>query len=173
MKQNPRFMIQDTRYRIHEKGFTLIELLVVIAIIGILSSAVLVGLTNVRKQGRDARRIADLRQVQNALELYFQKNGYYPKQTTWSGLKTDLMGAGLNIYEIPTDPTSGWSYGYCNSNGELYVIGAYLEDLNNPALKQYETNLSTQICNPALTGTPSDPNCTTKSSVTNKYCLTL
>ncbi len=61
------------------KGFTLIELLVVIAIIGILSSVVLASLNSARAKARDARRLSDLHQIRNALELYASdNNGAYP-----------------------------------------------------------------------------------------------
>lgn len=63
----------------NSKGFTLIELLVVIAIIGLLASIVLASLNSARKKARDARRQADLKQLQNALELYANDNGgLYP-----------------------------------------------------------------------------------------------
>ncbi len=52
-------------------GFTLIELLVVIAIIGVLASIVLASLNSARQKSRDARRIADVKQLQLALELYY------------------------------------------------------------------------------------------------------
>ncbi|PIZ56329.1 MAG: prepilin-type cleavage/methylation domain-containing protein, partial [Candidatus Tagabacteria bacterium CG_4_10_14_0_2_um_filter_40_13] len=54
-----------------KKGFTLIELLVVIAIIGILASVVLASLNSARKKSRDARRVADIKQIQLALEMFF------------------------------------------------------------------------------------------------------
>ena len=63
---------------IKQKGFTLIELLVVIAIIGLLASIVLVSVNSAREKARDARRKADLHQIQLALEMYYDNNGHYP-----------------------------------------------------------------------------------------------
>lgn len=60
------------------KGFTLIELLVVVAIIGILSSVVLASLNTARAKARDAKRLSDMRQMQIALELYYDSFGKYP-----------------------------------------------------------------------------------------------
>ncbi|MBI3632517.1 MAG: prepilin-type N-terminal cleavage/methylation domain-containing protein, partial [Candidatus Vogelbacteria bacterium] len=61
-----------------KKGFTLIELLVVVAIIGILASVILVSLGSARAKARDARRISDVKQLQNGLELYYSTFGRYP-----------------------------------------------------------------------------------------------
>jgi general secretion pathway protein G len=58
-----------------QRGFTLIELMVVIAIIGLLSAAILSSLSTANQRGRDANRIADMKQLQNALELYAADNG--------------------------------------------------------------------------------------------------
>ncbi len=62
----------------NQKGFTLIELLVVIAIIGLLSTLAVVALNSARAKSRDARRISDVKQMQTALEMYFNDVGLYP-----------------------------------------------------------------------------------------------
>lgn len=61
-----------------QKGFTLIELLVVIAIIGLLSTLAVVALNSARLKSRDAKRVADIKQIQTALELHFNDEQDYP-----------------------------------------------------------------------------------------------
>ena len=92
------------------RGFTLIELLVVIAIIGILASIVLASLDTARKKGRDARRIADIKQVQLALELYYDANNSSYPVGTWAALTAALTPAYISA--LPTDPTGGATYTY-------------------------------------------------------------
>ncbi len=132
------------------KGFTLIEMLIVVAIVAILSSVVLVGLGPTRRLGRDSRRISDLRQVQNGLELYFNKCGYYPGTaqasspcgsfsaiSTWENLASSLVGSNLGISNVPDDPTAGSHYFYgATAGGASYVLGARLEDAGNSGLAQ-------------------------------------
>ncbi|MDI6602988.1 MAG: type II secretion system protein, partial [Patescibacteria group bacterium] len=60
------------------KGFTLIELLVVIAVIGLLASIVLMNIQTVRAKARDKRRMQELKQLQIALEMYYNQNRSYP-----------------------------------------------------------------------------------------------
>jgi len=66
------------RIKKNKKGFTLIELLVVIAIIGLLSTLAVVALNSARSKSRDAKRVADVKQIQTALELYFTESSAYP-----------------------------------------------------------------------------------------------
>lgn len=120
----------------NKKGFTLIEILIVVFIIGLLASVVLVGLGAFRQRGRDARRVADLRSVQNALELYYSKNGLYPPTSDWSSLESELINAGIGVSNIPNDPAgSSATYKYA-SNGQGYVLRSDLEDRNNQVLKE-------------------------------------
>ncbi len=80
----------------NKKGFTLIELLVVIAIIGLLSTLAVVALTSARKKARDSKRVADIKQLQTAMEMFFSTNGTY-KPTGCAGLNTavsDCTGTG-------------------------------------------------------------------------------
>lgn len=65
-----------------QQGFTLIELLVVIAIIGLLASVVLLALNSARAKSRDAKRVADVRQIQSGLELFFNDCSSYPVEAT-------------------------------------------------------------------------------------------
>lgn len=118
----------------NKQGFTLVEILVVVSIIGLLSSIVLVGLGSFRARGRDARRVADLRETQNALELYYGKFGSYPL-TAWDGLKGVLVDAEIGVTSISDDPLGNANHYKYGSNGQSYVIGAKLEDVNNQVLK--------------------------------------
>ena len=120
-------------------GFTLIELLVVIAIIGMLSSVVLASLNGARNKGKDARRIADLKQIQIALELYYSDNNAYPISSgwrsecaAWGNLTSGDVIPGLvptHISSFPSDPAMNKSGNLCcyiyNSNGVDYKLLAH------------------------------------------------
>ncbi|MFZ5391068.1 MAG: type II secretion system protein [Patescibacteria group bacterium] len=114
----------------NRKGFTLIELLVVIAIIGILSTLAVVGLNVARQKSRDAKRVADIKQVQTALELYYGDQNGYPSVGTatalGSGGMASLINTGFassttgatNVYmgQVPANPTPGGaSYLFCSA----------------------------------------------------------
>ena len=116
--------------QLQKKGFTLIELLVVIAIIGILATLAVVALQNARKNARDAKRIADVRQMQTALELYFNDWQAYPTTTT---VAAGTISSGTSVYMavVPTAPTpaddlcatASNTYTYLQTNsGASYTI---------------------------------------------------
>jgi len=139
------------------EGFTLIELLVVIAIIGILSSIVLSSINLARAKGRDARRRTDLRQLEIALELNYQKYGAYTQPeghysdcstgttgtpvcgtgTDWGATSDlrDLLTDGF-IVTLPVDPINDATYRYSyepwNAGQGGYVGAGQAYDLCAP-----------------------------------------
>jgi len=80
----------------NNKGFTLIELLVVIAIIGLLSTLAVVALNSARMKSRDARRLSDVKQIQTALELFYNDQGQYPSITSNAGYLGTVNGVCLD-----------------------------------------------------------------------------
>lgn len=124
------------------KGFTLIELLVVIAIIGILASIVLVSLNSARQKARDVKRVGDIRQMQLALEGYYDEKQAYPGDdlaavcAPLTGLADELVPT--YIAALPVDPQGGSVvYAYdapVAADGQDYVLRADLEDVLHTAL---------------------------------------
>ncbi|GAC1413966.1 MAG: hypothetical protein NVSMB66_6800 [Candidatus Doudnabacteria bacterium] len=98
------------------KAFTLLELLIVISIIGLLASIVIASASKARLSARNSKRITDLKQIQTALELYYNDNGGYPN-AGW-GWRSQCSGYGgytsANVIpglvpqymsNFPSDPT--------------------------------------------------------------------
>ena len=68
----------DTTHTPYRSAFTLVELLVVIAIIGLLSTIAVTATASARRQARDTKRAADMRQIITALYLYQDQYGCLP-----------------------------------------------------------------------------------------------
>jgi prepilin-type N-terminal cleavage/methylation domain-containing protein len=100
-----------------KKGFTLIELLVVIAIIGILATIAVVSLQQARQSARDVKRVADVKQMQTALELYFNYWQLYPSDVLAGG----SIASGTDVIfmqVVPTGPSP--ADGECDSSDYIY-----------------------------------------------------
>ncbi len=123
-----------------KKGFTLIELLIVIMILGVMAALITGNFFTSLKKGRDAKRKADLEQVQRALEMYYEDKRTYPTFALPFGGKlceTTLCLVAEKVYmqKLPDDPTSGKDYEYLSAGGTNYKLFACLE--NNQQMLPY------------------------------------
>jgi prepilin-type N-terminal cleavage/methylation domain-containing protein len=148
-------------YAKSKKGFTLIELLTVIAIIGLLMTIIVVSLGGAKAKSRDARRVADIKNIQLALSMYYNDNGMYPVNiySSASGSAAPLNGlAPAYLPAVPTDPNQSGTctgtetsvcYKYsafntvspaaCNNTTRVpvrYHLAAVMEETTNGALTQ-------------------------------------
>jgi type II secretion system protein G len=114
-----------------KKGFTLIELLVVIAIIGLLATLSVVAYNTARAKARDTKRIADIKQVQTALALYYTDNNGYPATediVTGSAIATNSVTYMSKMPKPPTPTNDGscaaniTDYTYTSANSNTYTI---------------------------------------------------
>jgi prepilin-type N-terminal cleavage/methylation domain-containing protein len=119
------------------KAFTLIELLVVIAIISLLATLGIAALNNARKSARDTKRLAGLRQLVTALELYYDTYQSYPT--------TSSYGEGTSV----TGCTGGWDCSHINQDGD--ANGDFMEFL-------VSSGIMTQTPDDPLYPDGSDPN---------------
>lgn len=125
---------------------SLLTLLTIISFIAVLVSAlsfILIGASGVREKFWDARRISDLKQIQNGLELYYSACEEYPPVSTWQDLSEALQspkkfGCGveyIGINQIPIEPNKdhvgACGYQYHNSpDKKSYVLRALLDNPN-------------------------------------------
>ncbi len=102
-----------------KSGFTLIELLVVIAIIGILSTLAIVALGNLRAKSRDAKRVADIKQISTTLDIFYDEHGYYPTLITPGNSLISSDNTKTYLAIIPSNPIPR-NDGVCGDNEYTY-----------------------------------------------------
>ena len=144
--------------KIHRSGFTLIELLVVIAIIAVFAAIVIATISKAAANSRDSQRLINVKDMQVAIERYYDINNSYPNtgnqwwgncSTFGSHSNTGASGyvPGLSptyLPKLPIDPKQTTSACYLyNSNGLDYFLMAY-GTVEGPIIPQYKRPLAPQ-----------------------------
>lgn len=101
------------------KAFTLIEVMVVLVIIGILTTITVLAYNNIMMKSRDSKRVADIKQIQAALETYAVDQGSYPQLVTPGQALTNPAGTKTYLV-IPSNPTP-FAEGSCANYNQNYV----------------------------------------------------
>lgn len=132
------FILIRARYPHFSYGLLTATIIFALVFIGsvILYSIVFQSLDSARGKARDARRVADVKQLQLALELYYDANGGYPENL-------ELLQPKF-IPTIPRDPTTGIEYIYEKRPDGSYYMAATLEDSENYALRN-DFNIGNQL----------------------------
>ena len=126
--------------KINKKAFTLVEMVVVIAVIGILTTIAVVAVQNSRRGVRDAKRVADIKQIQTALKLYYNNVGSYPELASITASNSIQYNGIVYMSDFPQAPTP--ADGDCNSSNNEY---AYLPIGTNNLSYQISFCLGGQI----------------------------
>ena len=147
--------------KLKNKGFTLIELLIAIVILGILATVGLGSFRTAQMRGRDAERKSDLKQISNALELYYSDYGKYPPvPLPWGDEFKDAKGT-TYIKKVPRDPGAGTYVYNVSSSNNKYRLFAHLENTEDKNIIAGLTVFcGTPTCNFSITSantTPTEP----------------
>lgn len=126
------------------RGFTLVELVVVISILAILSGVLVPRVSSHLKTARDARRLADIKAVREAIEQYHADYGTYPApnaNSSFGGWDVSFDGDFIGVLrdqgyldEDAADPENDEEYHYryyvyaknsygCAGDSEYFVLG--------------------------------------------------
>ena len=103
---------QDDEFKVHADdknkpggGFTLIELLVVVVIIGTLAALVTIVVGSARAKARDGKRVGDIKEIQNSLELYYADENAYPTYVTPGNSLVGPTSGRTYLTVVPRNPS--------------------------------------------------------------------
>ena len=139
------------------RGFTLLELLVVIAIIGLIASLTIATLSTARARSRDAKRLQDVKTIQNALNLFAATERVFPNPTATGGLCltgvdaiSKLLIDADSLSSMPKDPQhdgcavpstkpdeTHYHYHYESIDGTTFKLWFEVENGDIPGISGY------------------------------------
>lgn len=129
------------KYLLRNQGFTLVELMIVVLIIGILTTLIMVSLDNTKMTARNTRRLADIKQIQLALKMYYNDTGMFPTSITPG---SSIARGGSNyMLRVPQNPKP-WADNGCPDqdyqykqleNGQRYSLSFCVGDTTDDLSK--------------------------------------
>jgi len=170
-------MIKIIKPQIFNKGFTLIELLIVVVIIGILATLATVSLNSVRTKARDVKRVADIRAINMALQLYYDQEGHYPinygattefvvgqplaSQTTGAVFMTAIPSNPMPRNEGSSNNPTNLDYVYTSdAGGSTYTLKFWLaSDVSSTKAGENYSLPNIPICTPSCDGLHCNNHC--------------
>ncbi|MDD2681092.1 MAG: type II secretion system protein GspG [Patescibacteria group bacterium] len=122
------------------------SILIIVAIVTILLSTIsTIILNSARKKARDAKRISDIKQLQTALEMYYNDNNLYPIASNTDELSKVISAEAHIVYmsNLPKDPLNKekFLYSYRSDKGTEYEITYCLEEGGDMKANQTGINI--------------------------------
>ena len=108
------------------KGFTLVELIVVMAILAILAALAVPAFNNVLKESRYKSHNANVKMIQEAVEVYYANNGDLSTGDGTTAIDIDdLVSEGLLKEPVPDVPYGGTDKYAVTPDAEDLTTGVY------------------------------------------------
>ncbi len=154
-----------------DKGFTLIEIMLVILILAILMAFIGTNFYSAIQRGRDAKRKEDLRELQKALEAFYEDYGSYPSPT-YIQFGSDFSAEGRVYFrDLPQDPKDECTYKYIQVNSQSYLLLSTLENKSDEGRNISQNGFSNQIPGVGTLNSESNPiDCSTAASGDECIC---
>lgn len=144
-------MLKQFRKLNKQKGTSIVELMVILATASIMVGGISVKVSDIMAEAQDVQRMANLRQIVTALEIYYLDYQKYPQvsgsdsQSRWNKLISEFED-GNYLGSFPTQPEN---YDYKDSDGgQNYILKVLFENPENPYLEADWDGINQEIdCN--------------------------
>ena len=114
-----------TQTSMQKGAITLLELLMVTSMTTVMVGGITISAQDILVEAVDTQRVANIRQLTVALELYYSDNESYPKTAEFGSMITELATQGY-IGSLPKDPEV---YTYSpTKKGQGYILKTTIEN---------------------------------------------
>ncbi len=130
--------------KLYKSGFTLLELIIVITVIGVLATATFGMAATQTTKARDAQRLENIKEIKNALDVYYHDHDYYPDYSAGSPFKLAFdsgqqwsENGTIYMKKVPIDPVTNAHFDYKvdpSAKPQWAVVFAKLTNTPNTAM---------------------------------------